>query len=285
MRSGRVTFAEDGEVNVEAEAVVEQEAAACPEVLQPYDVSEAIKQVDPGPCDPFGFMLFAKFAEAQLLNSHIFHQNGAKGLVQVENSEATDPMVWLARARAAVPPGALVLVPWVASLVRLIPEGSTDSDAIAERSIKRPRHLHGGLPLFAKITITCKTLDDIVHFAARSPLAGKLSSSVACPSAFWCVLEAGEGDEERVNMKLESGHMSFPAMQAQISGTPACRKKKSPMIDIDFPVLVNSRPIMKGEALIMERGLKLEVGEHLDGQKTEQQACCRHMYVCMYVRM
>ena len=168
-------------------------------------------------------------------------------------------------------------------MARLVPEEGKDSDGIAEKSIKRPRHLHGGLPLFAKIRTSCKPLDDIVHFAARSPLADKLSSAAACPSAFWCVLEAGEGDEERVNMKLETGHMSFPATQLQISGTPACRKRRSLMIDIEIPVLVNSRPIMQGEALIMKRGIQLEVGEHLDGEKTEQQARGRHTYVKVLV--
>ena len=283
MRTGPVTFAKDGEVNVEAEPAVEEEAAACPEVLQPYDISEETKQLDAALPDSVGFSLFQKFAEVQLLNSHIFHHNGAKNLIQVENVEATDPMVWLARARVAVSPGALVLVPWVASLARLVPEEGNDSDGIVEKSIKRPRHLHGSLPLFAKIRISCKQLGDNVDFAARSPLAGKLSSAAACPSAFWCVLEAGEGDDERVNMKLETGHMSFPATQAKISGTPACRKKKSHQIDIEIPVLVNSRPIKKGQVLIMDRGIKLEVGEHLDGGNTEQQACGRHTYVRTYV--
>ena len=276
MRTRPVTFTQDGEVNVEAEPAVEQEAAACPQVLQPYDISEESKQLSPGLSDNIGFTLFEKFTEAQLLNAHIFHHNVAKTLIQVEIVEATDPMVWLARARAAVAPGALVLVPWVAQLARLVPENGKDSDGIAEKSIKRPRHLHGGLPLFAKIRTSCKPLKDIVHFAARSPLAGKLSSAAACPSAFWCVLEAGKGDEERVNMKLETGQMSFPATQLQISGTPACRKKRSHMIDIEIPVLVNSKPIKKGEVLIMNRGIKLEVSEQPDGDMTDQQACRRH---------
>ena len=91
--------------------------------------------------------------------------------------------------------------------------------------------------------------------------------------------------EERVNMKLEIGHMSFPATQLQISGTPACRKRRSHMIDIEIPVLVNSRPIRQGEVLIMQRGIKLEVGEHLDGETTQQQACARQTYVRSYVRV
>ena len=256
MRQAPVRLHDDGEVAHDPPEAAHDLPA--PELVQAYDIVETSKAMDLSLSDTIGFTLFQKYAECQLLNAHIFHSNVAQRLIAVEIVEAAEPMVWLARAKAAVPPGGIVLIPWVASLVRLAPDAVRDSDAITEASIKRPKHFHGGLPLFAKLTIECKTLDDIVHLAARSPLP-TLSTSAACPSAFWCVLEAGEGDDERVNMKMETAHMSFPAVQAEISGKPACRKKKSPMIDLSIPVLINSKPLKEGQALIRERCSQLEI--------------------------
>ena len=169
-----------------------------------------------------GVQLFIHFEEVQLLSAFIESQAVVAIKIEVQYVEKSEPMIWMARALASVPAEHLVLVPWVSPLVRIV-DDKTDKGIVLD-SIKRPKHLLGGLPVVAVVKVACPSLDDEVLFAARSPLSGKQLFSAAS-SPFWCVQEAVEGDAALVNMECRMVTVDFTIACFKIDDRPLKRKK------------------------------------------------------------
>ena len=153
------------------------------------------------------------------------------------------------------PEGALesvILVPWIATLLRVVENKDETTDGVLLESIKRPKHLFGGLPLLATMSVACPSSGDTHVLAARSPLAGKFSNECA-PPAFWCVLEAGEGDEERVNMEVRFAEITFSTPTMQVPGVRPKKKLKPLSLVFTYPVLVNSKSLHEDDILVFPR--------------------------------
>ena len=138
-------------------------------------------------------------------------------------------------------------------------------------SIKRPKHLFGGLPLLATIRAECASAGDSMVFAVRSPLSGKQSLAEA-PSPFWCALEAaGDEEEARINMQMELARFEFSTVPMHVGDGQPKKKRKGTVLAVTFPVLVNSKPLKKGDTLLFRHGTQfLAVAEDADAKGTEE---------------
>ena len=80
-------------------------------------------------------------------------------------------------------------------------------------------------------------------------------SYTTAPSAFWCVVEADEGDEGRANMEMRVLTMEFKSAALSIAGQPK-KRRRDPKLQLTFPVLVNIKPLKEGDVLVFPRGTR-----------------------------
>ena len=202
----------------------------------------------------FGIKLFTSMAEEHLLAAYIDMFGNVNPHIVVEYVEASDPIMWLARCRDSVPPEKIMLVPWASPLTRIVKDTKADPDGVLLQSIKRPKHLFAGLPLVATVEAACPDISESVVLAARSPLGGKMSYNTA-PAAFWCAMEADEGDDGRANMEMRLFTMEFKSATLIIDGQPK-KRRRDPKLQVTFPILVNTKPLKAGDTLVFRRGTK-----------------------------
>ncbi len=257
MRSGPVIMSSDGDVEKMVLAACPSEsAAACSTEVptqQAYDVNgEKCTNMTFALVEHYGKKLFHTMAEEQLLSAFVQEQGAIMEAIQVQVVQASEPTIWIARALVACPAGSVILVPWVASLLRLVATKEEASDGVLLSSIKRPKHLHGGLPLLATMSISCPSSNDCESLAARSPLAGKAGEHA--PAAFWCVQEAAEGADARANMELMFAEVRFTTSTMKVETAPPKKRAKPLNIVLTFPVLVNSRSLQQDDTLVFPRG-------------------------------
>ena len=234
--------------------------SAADERLKPYDISKDLCTSLSFPLvDDFGIKLFMSMGEEHLLAAYVDCAGPVGKHIKVQYVEASDPMIWMARCASDAPPESLVLVPWASPLVRIVEDTKEHPDGVLLESIKRPKHLFAGLPLVATVLVTCGDLDESVLLAARSPLSGKQTCSLA-PPAFWCVLEAGEGEEERANMAMRSATMEFKSAPMAIAER-ARKRRRDPKLQVTFPILVNVKPLKEDDVLVFPRGAKFQITE------------------------
>ena len=191
-------------------------------------------------------------------------------------------------------PESVILVPWTATLLRAVEMKDETTDGVLLESIKRPKHVFGGLPLLATMSVACPSSGDTHVLAARSPLAGKFSNECA-PPAFWCVLEAGVGDEECVNMEVRFAEITFstPAMQVPVVRP---KKKLKPLsLVFTYPVLVNSKSLHEDDILVFPRKSTFQIpspdDEIEDAAEVPSAIICHFFFVvinlsnlfCLYV--
>ncbi len=283
MRSGPITLSADGDAQGSSPQAACPQAssaqAACPvasgapQAVQAYAVEQTQCTMVPFPAlEDYGSKLFLMMGEEHLLSAFVFAAASVTEHIQVGRVEASDPMIWMARATKDCPPDALTLVPWAPSLMRIVADPKAYPDGVALESFRRPRHHFGGLPLLATLRMQCPSLGDTENLVARSPLTGKFPGNVA-PSAFWCVLEAGEGDEGRVNMEVRVAEMQFTTTPPKVDQTP---KKKMKPLDLlfTFPVLVNTRPLKQGDTLVFPRGTEFHLAAPSEEEVVPPQAMC-----------
>ena len=242
---------------------------------QPYDIEKDKGTQVPFPSiDEFGIKLFTSMGEEHLLASYLDCNGPCEKHITVQYVEASDPLIWIARAAADVPPDTVMLVPWTSPLVRIVTDTTTDSGGALLQSVTtRPKHLFAGLPLVAMMQVACPDLDESLLLAARSPLSGKHSCKIA-PPAFWCALEAGEKDEGRANMEMRFAKMEFKSASMQVDERPR-KRRRDPKVQVTFPILVNVKPLNEGDALVFPRGTKFQITDGAadqDGSPSVQKA-------------
>ena len=234
---------------------------------KPYDVKEDVCTQVPLPSvDGYGIKLFTTMAEQHLLAALLDCAGPVQSHINVEFVEASEPLIWMARASADIPLDTVTLVPWAAPLVRIVNDAQKNPDGVLFESIKRPKHHVGGLPLAAMIQVACPDLQESLLLAARSPLSGKQSFNHA-PAAFWRALEAAE---ERVNMEMRFATMEFTNPLLQIDERPK-KKRKSVKLQVTFPILLNFKPLKEGDALVFSRGTKFQIK---DDELKQTEAIC-----------
>ena len=87
----------------------------------PYDIGLDLGTSLPfPPIEKFGIKLFVAIAEQQLLASYIDMFGQIHCSITVQFVEASDPMMWRARAMENVPSEGVVLVPWASPLTRIV---------------------------------------------------------------------------------------------------------------------------------------------------------------------
>ena len=225
--------------------------------LKPYDIrKDSCTSLSFPLVDDFGIKLFMSMGEEHLLAAYVDCLGPVDKHVKVQYVEASDPMIWMARCVSDAPPESLVLVPWTSPLVRIVEDTKEHPDGLLLESIKRPKHLFAGLPLVATVLVACGDVDESVLLAARSPLSGKQTHSLA-PPAFWCVLEADDGEEERANMVMRYATMEFKSAPISIAERPR-KRRRDPKLQVTFPILVNVKPLKEGDVLVFPRGTNFQ---------------------------
>ena len=209
--------------------------------------------------------------EQHLLSAHVQESGAVAETIEVQRVQASGPMIWRARVLKDCAPESVTLVPWTATLLRIVENKEETTDGVLLESIKRPKDLFGGLPLLATMSVACPSSGDLEVLAARSPLAGKFSNERS-PPAFWCVLEAGEGDEARVNMEVRFAEMTFSTATIQVQGVRPKKKMKPLNLVFTFPVLVNSKLLHKDDILVFPRKSTFQIPSPADEDEGAEEA-------------
>ena len=200
-------------------------------------------------------LLWLRLAQQGLLQMHI-QQKASADMVEVSVLEASEPVVYQARALQDVSLGQLILVPFVE------PEPALLEDTAKWR---RPKTLHPHLPFVAGLRAGAPSVDDTTRFMLKSPLASATLPVVA-PAPFWATLAAQKDAD--ANMKSSTMNIEFAPTEITIAGEKALakgrgkgkKKGKAPPLRVDIPVLVNRKDIQRGEVLVFQ-GSADEVGD------------------------
>ena len=131
-------------------------------VVLAYDLPEGrMARLEPPVWTTVVSHLWRRLAHQGLLHGHLKHKGSADN-VEVQVLEASDPIVYQARAVKAFAPGQLVLVPFASA------EPTAFGDAA---KWKRPRTLHPHLPFVVALEAGAHELGDQSCFMLKSPLA------------------------------------------------------------------------------------------------------------------
>ena len=185
--------------------------------------------------------LWQRLGAMALLQLHIRNRASCDG-VEVVRLDASEPVVWQARALCKFKTDDLMLVPWTeASLLRFA-EGS---------KVSRPKGLYPCLPFMATIVAGAPSLDDTATFLMKSPL-GKMASSAedSAPAPFWATCFAQ--DPSHANM-IETRfvlNMAQPKFDGFGLSARAQNTARLANLEVSVSGLVNTRVIEKGEVLV-----------------------------------
>lgn len=182
--------------------------------------------------------------------------------VEVCVVEASEPIVFQARALKDFDLNQLVLVPYTEAELHPIADGD---------KVKRPKSLHPHLPFLVTCTAGAFDLDDTTHFLIKSPLASCRTLPEQAPAPFWAALEAQASTHPNVRattFRMTVGGATFALEQEP----PAKRGRKSdtaPSLSVAVPVLVNMKAIQHGSVLVYTELLLLEGSESRSPGKGE----------------
>ena len=131
----------------------------------PYHVPASMcESVEPPPWDNYGQELWLRIGSHVMLHTYLLEQQSTSA-VEVMTIDASEPVLWQARALRQLPIEELTLIPF--SPTALIPFKDGDK-------IKRPTTLHPSLPFH----IVCETgaahLGVSAKFIIKTPIGGKL---------------------------------------------------------------------------------------------------------------
>ena len=214
--------------------------------------------VDLEPWTNLGPLFWQRLVAEHLLHAHLM-QAESVDKVQVLKAEATEPMVWQVRARVALAPGTLTLVPWAKAEPVLCENGEAD--------IKRSAALHPTLRGHELVTATAQGDGESYIYAMRSPLDGKVRADAKVAAPFWCVIAAREGEDVDANMAYRECTLEVGSPALTVAGGRKNETNKSAKTKIftKFRVLTNIRKIAAGEVLIVLPEAKAE-GQNTKGE-------------------
>ena len=210
--------------------------------------------------ETYGTELWTRIATQLLLQGHMLFKESAD-MVDIAKATACFPEVYQARANTDVKAGGLELYPFVAG--PLIP--FKDGESISTR----PERLHPSLP-FACVLVACSdAADDSCRFLVKSPLVtNNRMSSETVPSPFWCVIAAKKGDPV-INMERRDVTIAIPSVDYTVAGQPA-KKAKVGKMALVVTAFVNSKPINKGECLVVEEAWAWRVQRLASGSRPDR---------------
>ena len=194
-------------------------------------------------------LFWSRTVSEQMVHCHIMHSESSDQ-VQVVKAEATEPMVWQARAKAAMGPGTLVLVPWAKAEPMLMEDG--------EVPFKRTAQLHPALPGHEVVTVSADGDPDGYAYAFRSPLDGKVKADAKGPAPFWCVLTAKEDDVANMAYREFRMETVSPAVIVQGGRKNETSKGAKTKLTTKFRILTNICKIAFGEVLVVLPEAKAE---------------------------
>jgi len=189
-----------------------------------------------GPWSAYGQELWRRVASQVLLHSHVMAQQSVDA-VEVMASDSSCPVLWQARALKDVEVRSLVLVPYT--------KGSWIPFEDGEK-LKHPASLHPALPFTSVCEVGAEKLGDSMKLILRSPLVGGKIGSEA-PAPFWCALA---GDMQHANMKFEECSVTTATPTMKVKGGAKLRQKSTSLV-MTFKVLTNSKPLKRGECLVL----------------------------------
>ena len=212
-----------------------------PALVLAYDLpSEGMARLEPPAWETVVSVLWRRLAQQGLTHGHIKNKASADR-VEVHVLEASDPIVYQARALKAFSPGQLVLVPFA----------SAEPTALADAAKwKRPRTLHPHLPFMVALEAGAPDIGDKSRFMVKSPLASSSGVPASAPPPFWAVLQAQE--EAHANMEVSTMKIVYSGVDIALAGAPKQAKKasKPPSLQVDVPVLTNAKALQRGEVLV-----------------------------------
>ena len=196
-------------------------------------------------------LFWSRIVAEQLVHAHIMHSESVDKL-RVVRAEATEPMVWQARAQEAIAPGALTLVPWAKAEPVLCENG--------EVPFKRSPALHPALLGHMLVTAAAEGDAEDHTYVLRSPLDGKVKADAKAPAPFWCVIRAGDGEDTIANMAYRECRMESPSPTVTVAGGRKNETNKGAKVKIctTFRILTNIRKINIGDVLIVLPEAKTE---------------------------
>ena len=237
----------------EPEVLAEDALAADPVEESPlpalaYELpSDDMARLDPAPWTSMAGVMWQRLVSHGFVHVCLKHKLSSLS-VEVHVLEASDPVVYQARALAKVAVGELVLVPFVSAEMTPFVEGT---------KWKRPRTLHPHLPFAVVCSGAAPTYEEYHHFLAKSPLASASSVPASAPAPFWAALQAQS--PEHANLKIVNVVMTIPSTAVHLEQEVAAAKKakkakaeKAMPLEVRVPALVNTRPIERGEVLIFD---------------------------------
>ena len=228
-------------------------ASSGAKAVAPHDIpSQDVLGVVVQPWEDVEPLFWTRTVAEHLTHAHIMHSQSVDK-VQVVKAEATEPLVWQARARVAIAPGALILVPWVqAEPVRL---------ETGELPFKRSPLLHPALPGHEVVRAAAEGDTHENAFAVRSPLDGKVKVDAKAAAPFWCVLSAE--DTSVANMAYRECRFEVAAPAVTVQGCRRNETNKAPKTKIitTFRILTNIRKIEQGQVLVALPEAKSEGAE------------------------
>ena len=159
----------------------------------------------------------------------------------------------------SVPPGALILVPWV----KADPVPCQDGEV----TIKRTSFLHPSLPAHEVVQIAAQGCSDQQKFVLKSPLDGKVKSDAKAPAPFWCVLAVPEASEANMAYRECRFEVGAPAVSIQGKRKNETNEAGKTKMVSTFRILMNVQKLEQGQVLTVGPDEKKEGGK--EGGPTE----------------
>ena len=213
--------------------------------------AEGMRSVEQEAWEAYPRLLWRRLAQQGLVQILMKHKASATG-VEVSVLEASEPLVYQARALKAFPAGNLVLAPFVSTELVDFSDGA---------KLKRPKTLHPHLPFAVECQAGAFELDDTASFFLKSPLASgaAIPQKLACP--FWAVLQAQAASD--ANMKVVPLRTAWPSTTFALGGPEAPTKgrgkrAKPTPLTVAVPALVNTKAVARGEVLVFTGSLTLD---------------------------
>ena len=227
--------------------------AAAAAQLAYHLAEDGFARVEAVPWGNYGKELWRRFAQQGLLQMHLKHKASASA-VEVSVLEASEPIVFQARALQAMPQGSLVLIPYVSAELLDFAEGS---------KLKRPRALHPHLPFSVPCQAGVPDMGDVARFLAKSPLASGPAIPASAPAPFWAVLEAQA--EEDANMESTTFELatSLPTFVLNDGAKKRGKKDHPAAMKVIVPAMANIKPLQRCEVLVFRGSLALEEEEEV----------------------
>jgi len=182
--------------------------------------------------------IFRAIAGHATVSAYLAYQDGPNG-VKVQWLEASQPVVWHARATTNFAAGAMVLVAFNC-------DGVTEAATNTSNHTKRPTQLHPSLTWRAIVGITVPTVsNEEMPFVFTSPMASNKKTHEQAPPPFWAVIATDAGV---VNMKLSYITVTIPSLDIQCDDGPK-RKKRKCDVTVTIPAYINRTAIKSGDLL------------------------------------